>query len=131
MLVHPSLNSCKVLLSPCAIHLILGIQTKRNIFQIKYIMTITSSKAFFIKNSQMKENEMVTEGGEVEFLKKMVDESNEVKSQVSLFTSLVGRKKTVPQIKKYIEEKAETLENETIEFYKTEFAQGTTIRSLL
>lgn len=66
--------------------------------------------------------ESVAFGGEVEFVKRMIHESIELKDKVRVYTSMVGKKKSLPPLK-------EVLRNlKVTNFSTTEFCQGKTMR---
>jgi len=50
------------------------------------------------------DHEMVCKGGELVFVKAMVDESMELKEQVHWYTSMLGKKSTLKEIRKYLHE---------------------------
>ncbi|KAF6037403.1 METTL16 [Bugula neritina] len=64
----------------------------------------------------------MVEGGEVEFVKKMVDESLKFKNKIRVYTSMVGKKSSLTRLKQYIKSKDIT------NFSTTEFCQGRTMR---
>jgi methyltransferase len=43
-----------------------------------------------------------TEGGEVEFVKRMIDESVIYKDRIRIYTSLLGKKSSLVALKKYL-----------------------------
>ena len=53
----------------------------------------------------MTENECVTDGGEVAFCKRMVDESVECPHKTVLFTTLLGKKRSIKPLLSYVKEK--------------------------
>nr|CAG4646188.1 EOG090X04JL [Macrothrix elegans] len=67
-------------------------------------------------------NEVAVEGGEVDFLCKFIKESEEMKSTVRIFTSMLGRKSSLAAVKAAIKEVG------ALEFTETEFHQGRTMR---
>jgi len=71
--------------------------------------------------------ELVTEGGEEQFIAQMMEESFEFKDQVSLFTTLIGRKKNVDILKNKLEELQIKHKIKT-KVYDTTFYQGKTLR---
>nr|SVE74124.1 EOG090X04JL [Daphnia barbata] len=67
-------------------------------------------------------SEIAVKGGEVKFIEKLIKESQEVKSCVRLFTTMVGHKSSVAPIKALLQEAGASSWNET------EFYQGRTTR---
>ncbi|KAL4483625.1 hypothetical protein ABPG72_006691 [Tetrahymena utriculariae] len=55
-------------------------------------------------NAQMKENEYICEGGELEFLKQMFEESKIFSNQIKFFTSLVGKQSSNQQFILYLKQ---------------------------
>ncbi|CAD5235181.1 unnamed protein product [Bursaphelenchus xylophilus] len=49
-----------------------------------------------------KTNELMVEGGEVEFVKRIMDESVQVKDKFRLFTTMLGKKSSVATLKKHL-----------------------------
>ncbi|PIK50902.1 putative methyltransferase-like protein 16 [Apostichopus japonicus] len=68
------------------------------------------------------EGEMIVEGGEVEFVKKMISESCQVADRVLWFTSMLGKKSSVGQVV------AELKKEKVPTWTTTEFCQGRTMR---
>ncbi|CAH1110753.1 unnamed protein product [Psylliodes chrysocephalus] len=66
--------------------------------------------------------EVVVKGGEVDFLSKLIKESKELETQIKIYTTMVGHKKHLPQLKKLLREV------EVSSFKETEFCQGNTTR---
>lgn len=66
--------------------------------------------------------EVVVEGGEVNFVCKMVEQSLECKEKVKVFTSMLGKKSSLTAVKEYLESKG--IRN----LISTEFCQGRTTR---
>lgn len=66
--------------------------------------------------------DVITSGGEVSFVKKLLSESEEFKDRVKIFTTLIGKKADFLIIKK------EILKIKPLAFTSTEFCQGNTIR---
>ncbi|KAL0272410.1 UNVERIFIED_CONTAM: hypothetical protein PYX00_005388 [Menopon gallinae] len=66
--------------------------------------------------------DVVTSGGEVSFIKKLIAESEELKDKVKIFTTLVGKKADFLIIKK------EITNIKPVAFTSTEFCQGNTTR---
>lgn len=66
--------------------------------------------------------EKSTEGGEVEFIKKMIDESILLKDKVRIFSTLIGKKQSFQIIKN------ELKKHDIIQFITCEFCQGNTMR---
>ncbi|KAK3084835.1 hypothetical protein FSP39_019944 [Pinctada imbricata] len=67
-------------------------------------------------------SESITEGGEIGFVKNMIQESMELKSKVRVYTSMVGKKSSLPKLKEEIRRL------EIPNFTTTEFCQGKTMR---
>ncbi|CAG9859973.1 unnamed protein product [Phyllotreta striolata] len=67
-------------------------------------------------------NEVVVKGGEVEFLSKLIEESKELGMKIKIYSTMVGCKKNLPQLKKLLREA------EVCSFKETEFCQGNTTR---
>ncbi|CAF1903741.1 unnamed protein product [Rotaria magnacalcarata] len=59
------------------------------------------------------------QGGEIEFVKRMIDESRLYTSNVRIFTSQLGKKSSLKQVQKYLKD---------IHHTDTEFCQGNTMR---
>ena len=68
------------------------------------------------------ESEILTSGGEVEFVKKMINESCEHKTAVRIFTVLLGHKSSLSPVKQHL------LSLGIPSFVTTEFCQGKTMR---
>ncbi|XP_067138309.1 U6 small nuclear RNA (adenine-(43)-N(6))-methyltransferase [Centruroides vittatus] len=68
------------------------------------------------------ETEKSTEGGEIEFIKKMIDESVLLKEKVRIFTTMIGKKQSFQVIK------SELKNRNIIQFITCEFCQGNTMR---
>ncbi|KAI8388739.1 uncharacterized protein BYT42DRAFT_491363 [Radiomyces spectabilis] len=68
------------------------------------------------------ENEMITEGGEYGFLKRMIQESLIYKERIRWYTSLIGQKKSIKPLVRLL--KYEKINNYVV----TEFSQGRTKR---
>ncbi|XP_067213904.1 uncharacterized protein [Linepithema humile] len=68
------------------------------------------------------DSELKTEGGEVAFVTKMIDESIELGDQIKIYSTMIGKKADLFHIKKLI--KSRNIENVTW----TEFCQGYTTR---
>ncbi|KAF9351071.1 hypothetical protein BGX26_010820 [Mortierella sp. AD094] len=67
-------------------------------------------------------NEMMTSGGEVQFVKQMVNESQQLQARISWYTSMLGKKSSVDKITSHL--KACKILNYTL----TTFHQGRTTR---
>jgi len=78
----------------------------------------------FKQESTAKMNEMVTERGEVEFIKQMIEESYSLKNKVTLFTTLIGRKSSLKELKTHSF-------HSSIQFKTTNFTSGRTRRWFL
>ena len=68
------------------------------------------------------ESEIITSGGEVEFVKKMIDESCEHKTAVKIFTVLLGHKSSLSPVKQHL------MTRGVASVVTTEFCQGKTMR---
>lgn len=68
------------------------------------------------------ETELVTEGGEVRFIQRMIQESLDLKTRISWYTSLVGKKKSLKVLLRTLREHG--IHNTRT----TEFLQGQTVR---
>ncbi|XP_063383902.1 U6 small nuclear RNA (adenine-(43)-N(6))-methyltransferase [Cydia fagiglandana] len=66
-------------------------------------------------------HELITEGGELEFCRKMIQESKSHKNKVILFTTMVGHKFTLNEL-------SEDLKADGIKYTSTEFCQGRVTR---
>ncbi|KAF5287668.1 hypothetical protein FQR65_LT12198 [Abscondita terminalis] len=67
-------------------------------------------------------NEVVVEGGELSFIQKMIEESKDLGKSIRIYTTMVGHKSILPQLKKLLRE------IDVISFKQTEFCQGHTTR---
>uniref|UniRef100_T1GB02 U6 snRNA m(6)A methyltransferase n=1 Tax=Megaselia scalaris TaxID=36166 RepID=T1GB02_MEGSC len=67
-------------------------------------------------------NELAFQGGEVEFIKKIINESCEFKDHIEIFTSLIGVKKNITSLEEFLKSKDIT------NFVITSFCQGNTTR---
>eukprot|EP00761_Pharyngomonas_kirbyi_P010545 gb/GECH01010565.1/.p1 GENE.gb/GECH01010565.1/~~gb/GECH01010565.1/.p1 ORF type:complete len:302 (+),score=77.57 gb/GECH01010565.1/:1-906(+) len=67
-------------------------------------------------------NEQVTEGGEEQFVSKLIQESLDLKEQIIWFTSMVGKKSSLKQLKSQLQQLPVPV------FVTTEFSQGKTSR---
>jgi len=68
------------------------------------------------------ESEMYVSGGEVKFVKNMITESLTLRNKIRVYTSMVGKKRSLPPIKKYLRD------NGVTHYSTTEFCQGRTMR---
>ncbi|XP_065663992.1 RNA N6-adenosine-methyltransferase mettl16 [Hydra vulgaris] len=75
-----------------------------------------------ISQSTASDSESFTEGGEVEFVKRMIDESLLLKKKIRWFTTMLGKKSSLKELVKYIKH------NQISKFTTTEFVQGRTMR---
>jgi len=78
-----------------------------------------------------KDKELATEGGEEQFISRMIEESFECRSQFKIFTTLIGRKKSIQTIKAQLESLDANLkekEKVKVRIHETTFYQGKTIR---
>jgi len=67
-------------------------------------------------------SEIITSGGEVEFVKRMIEESLVAKDRIKIFTVLLGHKSSVNQVKKILY--SSSVKHITV----TQFCQGKTMR---
>ncbi|KAF5282425.1 hypothetical protein FQA39_LY17540 [Lamprigera yunnana] len=67
-------------------------------------------------------NEVIAEGGEVAFIQKMIEESKDLGQRIRIYTTMVGHKANLPQLKKLLREV------EVISFKQSDFCQGYTTR---
>ena len=70
-----------------------------------------------------RKHEMTTEGGEVSFVKKIINESRIYRTNVKIFTAMLGRKKSAAELKNYILNIAE-VQSVSV----SEFCQGRIMR---
>ena len=79
------------------------------------------------ENPQMsvagRKHEMTTDGGEIVFVRKMIIESMMYRTTVKIFTAMLGRKKSVTELKNYIQTIPE-IQSVTV----SEFCQGRIMR---
>ncbi|KAI8970275.1 hypothetical protein BDF20DRAFT_916102 [Mycotypha africana] len=68
------------------------------------------------------ENEMITQGGELSFIKTMIDESLHLKKRIRWYTSMIGLKSTIRPLIRYLTAKG--ISNHFV----TSFTQGKTTR---
>ncbi len=73
------------------------------------------------------EMELVTKGGEEEFISQMIEESAEFKDNFKIFTTLIGKKKSLQVLKAKLENLSKA-EPSTIKIFETTFYQGRTLR---
>lgn len=66
--------------------------------------------------------ESITEGGEAEFIKKIIVESVDFQGKIKIFTSMIGKKTNIPLVKK------ELRDHKIPNYQTTEFCQGKTMR---
>lgn len=66
--------------------------------------------------------EVVVKGGEVDFISKLIHESKTLETNIKIYTTMVGHKKNLPELKKLLREV------EVSSFKETEFCQGNTTR---
>ncbi|XP_062617286.1 RNA N6-adenosine-methyltransferase mettl16-like [Saccostrea cucullata] len=66
--------------------------------------------------------ESITEGGEVEFIRKIIVESVKLQDRIKIFTSMVGKKTNLPCVKKDLQD------HKIPNYQSTEFCQGKTMR---
>ncbi|KAJ8925349.1 hypothetical protein NQ315_009179 [Exocentrus adspersus] len=67
-------------------------------------------------------NEVVSEGGEVEFIKRLINESKKIDRRVKIYSTMVGHKSSLPKLKKALRDV------EVSSFSETYFCQGNTTR---
>lgn len=67
-------------------------------------------------------NEVVVHGGEIEFVTKLIKESIQIKSQIRIFSTMLGHKSSLVPLKALLRE------IEVCSFKQTEFCQGHTTR---
>lgn len=67
-------------------------------------------------------DEILVDGGEVEFVTKMIEESFQLKDRIKIYTSMLGKRSSLTQLKNIFKEKGVT------NFISTEFCQGRTTR---
>lgn len=67
-------------------------------------------------------NEVVAKGGEVEFINKIIKESQVLKTRIKLYTTMVGQKSDLPALKKLLRDAG------VHSFKEAEFCQGNTTR---
>lgn len=67
------------------------------------------------------QNELITEGGEIQFVSQMIEESELLKYRIIWFTSMIGKKSDLKPLKNIIKSK-------NINYHLTEFNQGYTHR---
>lgn len=67
-------------------------------------------------------NEVVASGGEVEFITKLIKESEQLKERIKIYTTMVGHKSSLYPLKKLLREV------NVVSFKQTEFCQGHTTR---
>lgn len=87
-----------------------------------------TSKSFF-HNKKVNtpcDNEAIVEGGEISFIKNIINESFQVKDSVDLYTVMVGRKKSFLELKQLLEEYVQ--EKTLSSFTHSELCQGNTKR---
>ena len=72
--------------------------------------------------STASDNESFTNGGEVEFVKRMIEDSLKLKGKILWYTSMVGRKSSLKPIIRYLKS------NNIDSFVNTDFKQGKTMR---
>ncbi|CAG5136646.1 unnamed protein product [Candidula unifasciata] len=66
--------------------------------------------------------ECIAQGGEVGFVRQMIDESTVLRDKIRVFTSMVGKKSSLAPLK------AELLHQKVAKYSTTEFCQGKTMR---
>lgn len=67
-------------------------------------------------------NEVVSKGGEVEFISHIIEESQRLRDQITIYTTMVGHKSSLPPLKSKLREL------KVSSFKETEFCQGNTTR---
>lgn len=66
--------------------------------------------------------EVVSKGGEIEYITKLINESKELKNRIKIYTTMIGHKSSLPPLKKLLREIG------VVSFKQTEFCQGHTTR---
>ncbi|CAL1547700.1 unnamed protein product [Lymnaea stagnalis] len=66
--------------------------------------------------------ECIAQGGEVGFIRQMIEESTVLREKIRLYTSMVGKKSSLTQLKE------ELRQQKIVNFTSTEFCQGKTMR---
>ncbi|KAF2883512.1 hypothetical protein ILUMI_22685 [Ignelater luminosus] len=66
--------------------------------------------------------EVVADGGEVNFIKKLIEESQELERRIKIYTSMIGHKSNLSPLKNLLREA------DVVSFKQTEFYQGHTTR---
>lgn len=72
----------------------------------------------------------MTEGGEINFISKMIEDSLSFQDRVAVFTTLIGRKQTLPLVLKKLES-LEPGSGISVDIRQTTFYQGKTLRYTL
>lgn len=67
-------------------------------------------------------NEVVASGGEVEFLTRLIKESEQLKERIRIYSTMIGHKSSLNPLKKLLRE------INVVSFKQTEFCQGHTTR---
>ncbi|XP_023015508.2 U6 small nuclear RNA (adenine-(43)-N(6))-methyltransferase [Leptinotarsa decemlineata] len=67
-------------------------------------------------------NEVVVQGGEIDFITRLINESKQLGKKVKIYTTMMGHKRSLPQLKKLLREA------KVCSFKDTEFCQGNTTR---
>ncbi|KAI7818053.1 hypothetical protein BC939DRAFT_464205 [Gamsiella multidivaricata] len=67
-------------------------------------------------------NEMITAGGEVQFVKQMIDESRQWQTRIRWYTSMLGKKDSMDKVAAYLKE------SKILNYTLTTFRQGRTSR---
>lgn len=70
--------------------------------------------------------EAICDGGEVEFVRKMIDESLQIRDKIMIYSSMLGKKRSLLELKNIIEQYVE--KGPITSFVSTEFCQGLTKR---
>jgi len=71
------------------------------------------------------EHEAITDGGEVAFVQKMIEDSLHLKDAIKIYTTMLGKKQSVNAVKKLLHE---LTGGSVTSMAKTEFCQGRTMR---
>jgi methyltransferase len=89
----------------------------------------TKSKSYSRKKSLANTSivtEAICDGGEVEFVHKMIDQSLQIRDKIMIYSSMLGKKRSLLELKNIIEQYIE--KGLITSFVSTEFCQGLTKR---
>ncbi|XP_033119340.1 RNA N6-adenosine-methyltransferase mettl16-like [Anneissia japonica] len=93
-----------------------------NMLEAQGIMSRTMERAEPKSVCTASEIECIADGGEVEFVKRMIQDSLKLRQKILWFTSMVGKKTSLPLLKQ------ELHKHKISHFTTTEFCQGRTMR---